>query len=668
MEMDKLFHINSDFLPQGDQPEAIESLSKNIISGIKSQTLLGVTGSGKTFTIANVIANVNKPTIVMAHNKTLAAQLYEEFKEIFPSNSVHYFVSYYDYYQPEAYIPASNTYIAKDSKINDHIDQLRHSATSSLFNRKDVIIVSSVSCIYGIGSPKEYFDMVISLKVNMNLSRDELLDELVKVQYVRSRFDLNRGSFRAIGNNVDIIPSNFEDKAVKIKFDGDTISNIYEIDSTTGDILREQKKIIIFPSSHYVVEKLTTEKAIKSIEKELKKQVKSLKGQGKLDEMKRIQERTSRDLELMEIMGFCPGIENYSRHLDQRRSGEPPCTLIDYFPEDFLLVIDESHQTIPQIRGMYEGDRSRKQTLVDHGFRLPSALDNRPLNINEFEKKINQVIYVSATPSSYEIDNSSKDVVEQIIRPTGLIDPPIEVKPAKNQIDDLLVEINKTTKKKEKVLVTTLTKKMAEELTSYFKSLGIRIEYMHSDIKTLERIEILKKLRNDEFDVLVGINLLREGLDLPEVSLVAILDADKEGYLRSQTSLIQTFGRAARNLNGRVIMYAEEVTNSMSLAINESNRRRNIQLQYNKINKITPKSIKKNLNSNISSIYNIDYSQDIYMEDCDIPPHELPQEIAKLRKEMAAFAEQLKFEDAGKIRDKIKALKKLELVYSEDIA
>ena len=666
--MSKDFKIETPFKPNGDQPEAISKLTKNLKHGVKEQTLLGVTGSGKTFTIANVIENINRPTVVMAHNKTLAAQLYEEFRQIFPNNAVHYFVSYYDYYQPEAYIPSSNTYIAKDSQINDHIDQLRHAATSALFNRRDVIIVSSVSCIYGIGSPKDYFNMAIELKTKDSLNREDLLSDLVKVQYTRSRFELTRGSFRAIGNNVDIIPSNYEDKAVKVRFEENLISDLYEIDPLNGEIIEELDSIIIFPSSHYVVEKMTTEKAIKSIEKELKEQVGSLRSQGKLDEMKRIQERTAKDLELMEIMGFCPGVENYSRHLDQRSKGEPPCTLIDYFPDDFLLVLDESHQTVPQIRGMYAGDRSRKQTLVDHGFRLPSALDNRPLNIEEFEKKINQIIYVSATPAEYEKIKSKKHIVEQIIRPTGLIDPVIEVRPAKNQIDDLFLEINKTIENNEKILVTTLTKKMAEEISSFFKGKGVRIEYMHSDIKTLERVEILKKLRNDEFDVLVGINLLREGLDLPEVSLVAILDADKEGYLRSQTSLIQTFGRAARNIHGKVIMYADEITNSMQAAMKESNRRRTLQSEYNKKNNISPKSIIKEKDSNISSIYNIDYNQEILPDDLNIPPHKISKEIEKLRKEMRLLSEELKFEEAGLVRDKIKILKKMELAHIGEIA
>lgn len=666
--MSKDFKIETPFKPNGDQPEAISKLTKNLKHGVKEQTLLGVTGSGKTFTIANVIENINRPTVVMAHNKTLAAQLYEEFRQIFPNNAVHYFVSYYDYYQPEAYIPSSNTYIAKDSQINDHIDQLRHAATSALFNRRDVIIVSSVSCIYGIGSPKDYFNMAIELKTKDSLNREDLLSDLVKVQYTRSRFELTRGSFRAIGNNVDIIPSNYEDKAVKVRFEENLISDLYEIDPLNGEIIEELDSIIIFPSSHYVVEKMTTEKAIKSIEKELKEQVGSLRSQGKLDEMKRIQERTAKDLELMEIMGFCPGVENYSRHLDQRSKGEPPCTLIDYFPDDFLLVLDESHQTVPQIRGMYAGDRSRKQTLVDHGFRLPSALDNRPLNIEEFEKKINQIIYVSATPAEYEKIKSKKHIVEQIIRPTGLIDPVIEVRPAKNQIDDLFLEINKTIENNEKILVTTLTKKMAEEISSFFKGKGVRIEYMHSDIKTLERVEILKKLRNDEFDVLVGINLLREGLDLPEVSLVAILDADKEGYLRSQTSLIQTFGRAARNIHGKVIMYADEITNSMQAAMKESNRRRTLQSEYNKKNNISPKSIIKEKDSNISSIYNIDYNQEILPDDLNILPHKISKEIEKLRKEMRLLSEELKFEEAGLVRDKIKILKKMELAHIGEIA
>ena len=666
--MSTKFKIKTKFKPNGDQPEAILKLAKNLAAGVKEQTLLGVTGSGKTFTIANVIEKVNRPTVIMAHNKTLAAQLYEEFREIFPDNAVHYFVSYYDYYQPEAYIPSSNTYIAKDSQINDHIDQLRHASTSALFNRKDVIIVSSVSCIYGIGSPKDYFNMTIELGSKDLLERETLLEELIKIQYTRSRFELTRGTFRAIGNNVDIIPSNFEDKAVKVKFQDDRILAIYEIDPLSGEIVEEIDNIIIFPSTHYVVEKMTTEKAIKSIEEELKKQVGVFRSQGKLDEMKRIQERTANDLELMEIMGFCPGIENYSRHLDQRVAGEPPYTLIDYFPEDFLLVIDESHQTIPQIKGMHAGDRSRKQTLVDHGFRLPSALDNRPLNITEFENKINQIIYVSATPAEYEKEKSGKNIIEQIIRPTGLVDPTIEVRSAKNQIENLLSEIKSVVEKNEKILVTTLTKKMAEEITSYFKGLGIRVEYMHSDIKTLERVEILKKLRNDDFDVLVGINLLREGLDLPEVSLVAILDADKEGYLRSQTSLIQTFGRAARNVNGRVIMYADEITKSMEAAIKESNRRRNLQCKFNDDNAITPKSITKDKDSDISSIYNINYNSESMPSDLDIPPHKIPKEIEKLRKEMNILSNELKFEEAGVLRDKIKILKKLELAYIEEIA
>ena len=666
--MSTKFKIKTKFKPNGDQPEAISKLAKNLDAGVKEQTLLGVTGSGKTFTIANVIEKVNRPTVIMAHNKTLAAQLYEEFREIFPDNAVHYFVSYYDYYQPEAYIPSSNTYIAKDSQINDHIDQMRHASTSALFNRKDVIIVSSVSCIYGIGSPKDYFNMTIELCSKDLLERETLLEELIKIQYTRSRFELTRGTFRAIGNNVDIIPSNFEDKAVKVKFQDDKILAIYEIDPLSGEIIEEIDNIIIFPSTHYVVEKMTTEKAIKSIEAELKKQVGVFRSQGKLDEMKRIQERTANDLELMEIMGFCPGIENYSRHLDQRVAGEPPYTLIDYFPEDFLLVIDESHQTIPQIKGMHAGDRSRKQTLVDHGFRLPSALDNRPLNITEFENKINQIIYVSATPAEYEKEKSGKNIVEQIIRPTGLVDPTIEVRSAKNQIENLLSEIKSVVEKNEKILVTTLTKKMAEEITSYFKGLGVRVEYMHSDIKTLERVEILKKLRNDEFDVLVGINLLREGLDLPEVSLVAILDADKEGYLRSQTSLIQTFGRAARNVNGRVIMYADEITKSMEAAIKESNRRRTLQCKFNDDNAIIPKSITKDKDSDISSIYNINYNSESIPSDLDIPPHKIPKEIEKLRKEMNILSNELKFEEAGLLRDKIKILKKLELAYIEEIA
>jgi len=663
-----LFNIGINYKPQGDQPSAIDKLSSNIITGEKEQTLLGVTGSGKTFTIANVIKKVSRPTLIIAHNKTLAAQLFEEFKEIFPNNAVHYFVSYYDYYQPEAYVPSTNTYIAKDSKINDQIDQLRHASTSALFDRKDVIIVSSVSCIFGIGSPKDYFDMITKVQVGMELSRDELLNKLVEVQYSRSRTELDRGKFRAIGNYVDIMPSNVDDKAMKIKFDGDYVSKIYEIDSYTSEIIRDVESVFVFPGSHYVVEKLTTKRAIESIKKELKEQKSFFKKKGKLEEMKRIEERTIKDLELMEIMGFCPGIENYSRHLDQRRKGEPPFTLINYFPNDFLLIIDESHQTIPQIRGMYEGDRSRKQTLVDHGFRLPSALDNRPLNIKEFEKKINQIVYVSATPAKYEIEKSSNNIIEQIIRPTGLVDPQIEVRPAKKQIDNVLIEINKTIQKKEKVLITTLTKRMSEELTAYFKDLGLRIEYMHSDIHTLERIEIIKKLRSDKIDVLVGINLLREGLDIPEVSLVIILDADKEGFLRSATSLIQMFGRASRNLNGRVIMYAEEITESMKVAIQESSRRREKQVEFNKKNKITPRSIKKKVDSDISSIYNIDYHEPDLDKYLTISPHEISSEITRLKKQMDQLSKKLQFEEAARVRDQIKKLRKLELTFAGEIA
>ena len=666
--MSSLFNIGIIYKPQGDQPSAIDRLSSNIITGEKEQTLLGVTGSGKTFTIANVIKKVSRPTLIIAHNKTLAAQLFEEFKEIFPNNAVHYFVSYYDYYQPEAYVPSTNTYIAKDSKINDQIDQLRHASTSALFDRKDVIIVSSVSCIFGIGSPKDYFDMITKVQVGMELSRDELLNKLVEVQYSRSRTELDRGKFRAIGNYVDIMPSNVDDKAMKIKFDGDYVSKIYEIDSYTSEIIRDVESVFVFPGSHYVVEKLTTKRAIESIKKELKEQKSFFKKKGKLEEMKRIEERTIKDLELMEIMGFCPGIENYSRHLDQRRKGEPPFTLINYFPNDFLLIIDESHQTIPQIRGMYEGDRSRKQTLVDHGFRLPSALDNRPLNIKEFEKKINQIVYVSATPAKYEIEKSSNNIIEQIIRPTGLVDPQIEVRPAKKQIDNVLIEINKTIQKKEKVLITTLTKRMSEELTAYFKDLGLRIEYMHSDIHTLERIEIIKKLRSDKIDVLVGINLLREGLDIPEVSLVIILDADKEGFLRSATSLIQMFGRASRNLNGRVIMYAEEITESMKVAIQESSRRREKQLEFNKKNKITPRSIKKKVDSDISSIYNIDYHEPDLDKYLTISPHEISSEITRLKKQMDQLSKKLQFEEAARVRDQIKKLRKLELTFAGEIA
>tara|TARA_Y100001936_G_scaffold141448_1_gene138005 strand:+ start:284 stop:2278 length:1995 start_codon:yes stop_codon:yes gene_type:complete len=661
------FKIKVDYKPQGDQPNSIKELSNNIISGKKSQTLLGVTGSGKTFTIANTIMNVSKPTLIMAHNKTLAAQLYEEFKEIFPENEVHYFVSYYDYYQPEAYIPSSNTYIAKDSKINEQIDQLRHAATSALFDKEDVIIVSSVSCIYGIGSPKEYYEMITTLKKGDKVSRDEFLNKLTEVQYERTRVELNRGSFRAIGNYVDVQPSNMEDIGIKVKFNDDIIDSIYILDIFTSEIKGEVDSVQIFPSSHYVVEKKTTEKAILSIEKELKNQLKYLKKIGKLEEYKRLEERTIKDMELMEIMGFCPGIENYSLHLDQRKPGQPPNTLIDYFPDDFLLIIDESHQTIPQIRGMYEGDRSRKQTLVDHGFRLPSALDNRPLNLSEFEKKVNQIVYVSATPSKYEFEKSGDTIIEQIIRPTGLVDPTIEVRPSKNQIDNLHDEILKTISDGNKVLITTLTKRMAEELTEFYKDKDLRVEYMHSEIKTLDRVEIIKNFRSDKFDVLVGINLLREGLDLPEVSLVAILDADKEGYLRSESSLIQIFGRAARNIKGKVVMYADEITKSMKSAIDESNRRRDIQLKFNIDNSIKPKSIIKKVDLDMQNIYHLEKSADV-LDELSVQPHEIGTVISKLQEQMKILSDELKFEEAAALRDKIKKLKKIELTLVSEIA
>ena len=650
-----MFKLHSEYKPTGDQPQAIEYLSNGIKQGKKFQTLLGVTGSGKTFTMANVIQQVQKPTLVLAHNKTLAGQLYSEFKEFFPENHVEYFVSYYDYYQPESYIPSSDTYIEKDASINDEIDKLRHSATASLFESKDVIIVSSVSCIYGLGDPIDYENMIISLRPGMQKSRDEVLKKLVKMQYTRNEIDFKRGTFRAKGDIVEIYPSDQSETAVRVEFWGDEIEKISEINPLTGKAIGTRTHIMIFPNSHYVTTKEKMDRAIGTIEEELEERIKFFKDQGKLIEAQRIEERTNFDIEMMKETGFCQGIENYSRHISGREPGSPPFTLFDYFPKDFLLLIDESHATIPQVRAMYNGDKARKDSLVNYGFRLPSAYDNRPLTFKEFEERINQVIFVSATPAEYEKEHSKENIVEQIIRPTGLLDPKIEVKPIENQIDDLIEQIRERTERNEKVLVTTLTKKMAEDLTDYLKNVDIKVNYMHSDIKALERMEIIRNLRLGEFDVLVGINLLREGLDIPEVSLVAILDADKEGFLRSERSLIQTIGRAARNTNGKVIMYADELTDSMEKAISETNRRREIQMKYNEDHGITPQTINKSVRDTIRATVLEDVSSEYNIK----KDENIEEIITKLTDEMLKCASKMEFEKAAELRDKIKELQDL---------
>ena len=650
-----MFKLHSEYKPTGDQPQAIEYLSKGIKEGKKFQTLLGVTGSGKTFTMANIIEKTQKPTLVLAHNKTLAGQLYSEFKEFFPENRVEYFVSYYDYYQPESYIAQSDTYIEKDASINDEIDKLRHSATLSLFETRDVIIVASVSCIYGLGDPEDYQEMMLSLRPGMGKSREDIMKKLVNMQYSRNEIDFKRGTFRAKGDILEIYPSSQSESALRIEFWGDEIEKISEINPLTGKSIGTRMHVLIPPASQYVTNKAKMERAIVTIEEELDERIKYFKDQNKLIEAQRIQERTNFDIEMMKETGFCQGIENYSRHMSGRAAGSPPYTLFDYFPKDFLLLIDESHATIPQVRAMYNGDRARKDSLVKYGFRLPSAYDNRPLTFQEFEKRINQVVFVSATPADYEKEHSGENVVEQIIRPTGLLDPKIEVKPVTNQIDDLLEQIRIRVAKKERVLVTTLTKKMAEDLTEYLKSLDIKVNYMHSDIKALERMEIIRNLRLGEFDVLVGINLLREGLDIPEVSLVAILDADKEGFLRSERSLIQTIGRAARNTDGTVIMYADELTDSMDKAITETNRRRKIQEEYNKKHGITPKTIKKDIRDSIKATL----TQDIGVEYKLEKQEDVKETINKLTDEMLNYAAAMEFEKAAELRDKIKELEKL---------
>ena len=651
------FKLNSKFKPTGDQPQAIDKLANGLENGKNHQILKGVTGSGKTFTIANIIQKVQRPTLVIAHNKTLAYQLASEFREFFPENAVEFFVSYYDYYQPEAYVVQSDTYIEKDSSINEELDKLRHSATMSLFERRDVIIVSSVSCIYGLGDPIDYENLVISLRPGMEKDRTEVMKKLIDIQYVRNDINFTRGTFRVRGDSLDIFPASSGEKSVRIEFFGDEIDRITEIDALTGEIVGERNHVAIYPASHYATTQKKVEKAIVTIEEELEDRLKYFKDNNKLLEAQRLEQRTRYDIEMLKEMGFCTGIENYSRHMSQRKPGSRPYTLIDYFPKDFVTMIDESHVTVPQIGGMYEGDRSRKTSLVDYGFRLPSALDNRPLRFNEFESMMNQVIYVSATPGKYE-KAKTNEVVEQIIRPTGLLDPKIEVRPTKGQIDDLVSEINKTIEKGERVLITTLTKKMSEDLTRYLEDLDIKVTYLHSDIDTIERMEIIRDLREGKYDVLVGINLLREGLDLPEVSLIAILDADKEGFLRSETSLIQTIGRAARNSNGHVIMYADTITKSMDVAITETNRRREIQEEYNEEHNITPTTINKSVRKRIQNTFVADENESYDVNKVtEFSKDEIEVIIENLNTEMLKAAEELYFERAATLRDQIRNLK-----------
>ncbi len=664
------FRLVSDFRPQGDQPQAIEQLVEGIEAGLRFQTLLGATGTGKTYTMAKVIERVQRPTLVLAHNKTLAAQLASEFREFFPHNAVHYFISYYDYYQPEAYVPQTDTYIEKDASINDEIDRLRHAATSALFERRDVLIVASVSCIYGLGSPEDYVGMKLSVQHGDIRDRDNVLRRLVGIQYHRNDIGFKRGTFRVRGDVVEIVPA-YEENIVRIEFFGDEVERIVEVDALTGEILGEKDEIRIYPATHFITPEEKLRRAIESIEAELHERLKYLRDNGMLLEAQRLEQRTRYDLEMLQEVGYCQAIENYSRHLDGRQAGEPPATLLDYFPKDYLMIIDESHQTIPQVRGMFHGDRSRKETLVEYGFRLPSALDNRPLTFDEFEARLNQVVFTSATPGPYEREKSQR-VVEQIIRPTGLVDPEVVVKPVEGQIDDLMEECRRVIARGERVLVTTLTKKMAEDLTDYLADMGMKVRYLHSDITALERVEILRDLRLGEFDILVGINLLREGLDLPEVSLVAILDADKEGFLRSETSLIQTIGRAARNVNGRVVMYADTITDSMRRAIDETNRRRRIQMEHNEKHGITPETVQKAVRDIVQQTRaaeeqaRYDEAEALRAEVRSMSPSELAQRIKELEAEMYAAAEELLFERAAELRDEVKELR--ELLLAQDVA
>jgi excinuclease ABC subunit B len=658
------FEIVSEFKPTGDQPRAIEQLSEGIAQGLRHQVLLGVTGSGKTFTAANVIERVQKPTLVIAHNKTLAAQLYNEFKGLFPQNAVEYFVSYYDYYQPEAYLPTTDTYIEKDSSINEQIDRMRHAATTALFERSDVIIVASVSCIYGLGSPEAYHGMLLFLEKGQRIERNEMLRKLVDIQYSRNDFDFQRGTFRVRGDVCEIFPASYENTAIRIELFGDEIDSISEFDPLLGTPLRKLDKVAIYPKSHYVIPDSRMKTAIDGIHDELRERIQFFRRENKLIEAQRIEQRTMFDLEMIQEMGYCHGIENYSRHLSGRAPGEPPPTLLDYFPKDYLLIIDESHATVPQIGGMFNGDRARKRTLVEYGFRLPSALDNRPLNFDEFNERTDQVVYVSATPADYEVERSGGRIIEQVIRPTGLTDPKISVRPVKGQVDDLLHEVRKRAEVKERVLVTTLTKRMAEDLTEHYKELNVKVAYLHSDIDTLERVDIIRDLRLGKYDVLIGINLLREGLDIPEVSLVAVLDADKEGFLRSTRSLIQTMGRAARNVNGEVLLYGDVVTDSMQRAISETNRRRTIQEAFNQEHGITPQSVRKNITAALRTVYEQDYfTVPIAAEEAGeyVPTVNIPQLIARLEREMRQAAKDLDFETAAELRDKVRSLRQQEM-------